>query len=46
MMVIPWGLLGVFAVFLTWAKVTQRREVYRALWWLVMVTVFMIGLVL
>ena len=46
MIVVTWGVLGCFAVLLAWAEVTQSRRVYRAIWYLVLGTVFIIGLVL
>jgi hypothetical protein len=46
MIVCTWGLLGFFAVMLAWARVTQSRKTYRVLWYVVVATVFTIGLVL
>ena len=40
------GLLVMFALVLAWAEVTQSRRVYRAIWYLALGTVFVIGLVL
>ena len=46
MIVVTWGVLGCFAVLLAWARVTQSRRMYRLCWYVVLTTVFIIGLVL